>query len=239
MTVTEFGVTKGSGESFTPEFRSAVEAALASQTKWLKIDPAATGANPTTGSRAWLLQQIEDPASVLLAATWTTVDQHTEWATTDPDRDTLLPAIGKHLYQPKGDDDPAKPVILVHTEGDVFTNAGEPIPEGKRALLDSPVISVTRMYVTAGKKAEFEKALNDTKGLIEGYTSPNIVRGAWRVDKEKDAATGEDKEEYVLVAGWESREAHYAIADTDIGPKLAAFTSLLDGRDSKHYKRLL
>lgn len=237
MTVTEFGVTKSAGETFTPEFRSAVEAALASQTRWLKIDPAATGANATTGGRAWLLQQIEDPASVLLAATWTDVEQHTAWATTDPDRDTLLPAIGKHLYQPTGDDDPAKPVILVHTEGDVFT--GTPTEKGKRPLLDSPVISVTRMFVTAGKQAEFEKTFNDSKGYIEEYTAPNTLRGAWRVDKDKDAATGEDKEEFVLVAGWESREAHFAIADTDAGPKLAAFTSLLDGRESRHYRRLL
>lgn len=237
MTVTEFGVTKGAGETFTPELRSAIEAALASQTRWLGIDPAKTGANPITGDRVWLYQQIEDPASVLLAATWTNVEQHTEWATTDPDRDTLLPEIGKNLYQPKGDDDPLKPVILVHTEGDVFT--GTPVEEGKRALLDSPVISITRMFVTAGKRAEFEAAFNGAKGYIEEYTAPNTLRGSWRVDKEKDAATGEDKEEFVLVAGWESREAHYAIADTAAGPKLTAFTSLLDGRESKHYKRLL
>ncbi|KIH88347.1 hypothetical protein SPBR_07817 [Sporothrix brasiliensis 5110] len=220
MTVTEFGATKGADETFTPGFRSA--------TRWLKIDPAAKGANAMTRGRAWLLQQIEEPASVLLAATWADVEQHTTCAATDPDRDTLLPAISKHLYQPAGIDGPAKPLVLVHTEADVFTKTNT--PEGKRA---------TGIATQPRKKAEFEMAFNASKGYIEAYTAPNTVRGAWRVDKKKDAATGGDKEEYVLVAGWESRETRFAIADTDIVPKLTAFTSLLDGRESRHDRRLL
>lgn len=245
MTVTEFGVTKGSAETLTPEFRSALEAALAAQARWLKLDPgpaAATGANANakaiTGGRAWLLQQIEDPASVLLAATWADVDQHSAWAATEPDRDTLLPAIGQHLYQPKDASDPTKPVTLVHTEGDVFTGAPMETERGKTALLDSPVISVTRMFVTAGKRAAFEQAFYANKIYIEEYTAPYTLRGAWRVDKEKDGDKVE-KEEFVLVVGWASREAHLAIAKTANAAKLAAFTSLLDGRESRHYRRIL
>ncbi|KJR80744.1 uncharacterized protein SPSK_10673 [Sporothrix schenckii 1099-18] len=83
------------------------------------------------------------------------------------------------------------------------------------------------MSVTAGKKVEFEKDIQRLQGL---RTAPNT---------EKDAASSEDKEEYVLVAGWESRKMHFAIADTDIGPKLTAFTSLLEGRESRHDRRLL
>ncbi|CAK7218806.1 hypothetical protein SEUCBS140593_003677 [Sporothrix eucalyptigena] len=231
MTVTEFGVTKTSGAIITPEFRTVLENALASQTKWLKIDPAASGVNAVTGGRAWLYQQIEDPASALLAATWTDVDQHNSWAATDPERDTLLPAIGKHLHQPS-EADPTPPVILVHADGDLLSP--EATPAGKGALVDSPVISITRLFVTPGKKAEFEAALNAAKDAIAEYTAPNTLQGSWRVDKESP-----EKEEFVLVAGWESKEKHLAIAETGHLPKLAAFTSLTDGRESRHYKRLL
>ncbi|CAK7220538.1 hypothetical protein SCUCBS95973_004192 [Sporothrix curviconia] len=132
MTVTEFGVTKAAGATVTPEFRAALEDALAAQTRWLKIDPAAMGASPVTGDRAWLYQQVEDPASALMIATWTNVDQHTSWASTEPDKATIMPAIGKHLHIPS-EADPSPAVILVHTEGDHLSKAAT--PAGQTALV--------------------------------------------------------------------------------------------------------
>ncbi|CAK7230833.1 hypothetical protein SBRCBS47491_007722 [Sporothrix bragantina] len=231
MTVTEFGVTKAAGATVTPEFRAALENALAAQTRWLKIDPAATGANAVTGDRAWLYQQVEDPASALMIATWTDVDQHTSWATTEPDRETIMPAIGKHLHIPS-EADPSPTVILVHTEGDHLSKAAT--PAGQTALVDSPVISVTRFFVTPGKKAEFEAAYNDTKGDIAQFAAPHSLQGSWRVDQESP-----EKEEYVLVCGWDNKEAHLAIAQSDVAPKLGALLGLTDGHSSLHYKRLL
>ncbi|CAK7242979.1 MAG: hypothetical protein STHCBS139747_004485 [Sporothrix thermara] len=231
MTVTEFGVTKAAAETVTPQLRTALENALAAQTRWLGIDPSATGANAVTGDRAWLYQQVEDPANALMIATWTDVDQHTAWASTEPDRGTLMPAIGKHLHIPS-EADPSPTVTLVHTEGDHLSRAAT--PAGRTALLDSPVISVTRFFVMPGKRAEFDAAYNDAKHDIARFAAPFTQQGSWRVDPDEP-----EQEEFVLVCGWESREAHFAISQSEIAPKLGALMGLTSGNTSLHYKRLL
>lgn len=214
MTVTEFCVVKGAGAALTPAFRMALDNALAAQTKCLKSDLAASGLHAVTGDRAWLFQQIEDPATALVATTWADVDQHNSCA-----------ASATETY-------PTPPITLVHAEGDLLDRMAT--PAGKRALLDSPVISLTRMFVQPGKRDEFEAAYNTNKIYIEEYTAPNWVRGGWRVDKE-----GPGKDEFVLVTGWATRETHFAIAETENVSKLEAFTNLLYDKESLHYKRLL
>ncbi len=245
MTVTELGLLKGTSATFTPEFRSALETALAAQTRWLKLDAATIAAagpsGPITGGRAWLLQQIEDPGSVMMASTWTDLAQHNAWIATDPDIEAIMGPIGQHLYKPKtsgAKPDPAQAVVLVHAEGDVFTGTTE--TGDAVALLDCPIISISRMAVKAGQREAFAAAFAANKDCMENHCGgPTKVRGHWRADPETDTATDVVKDEFLSVCGWSSLEVHAAFSKHPDAARTAAFMDFVDGVETKQYRRVL
>jgi heme-degrading monooxygenase HmoA len=101
-------------------------------------------------------------------------------------------------------------------------------------LLESPVISVGRMFVKKGDRRGFEAKFEEVRGILEGYARPHQVRFGWREDVED----GAEEDEFVLVGGWDSVEQHFAFAESEGFPRYGELRELIARVDLKHYKPL-
>jgi quinol monooxygenase YgiN len=128
--------------------------------------------------------------------------------------------------------------VLLHVAGDIFgpsgSESGSGSGRGLIPLLESPVISVGRMFVEKSKKEAFAAMFEEVKGVAEKYASPHVVRYGWREDVEE----GAEEDEFVLVCGWESVEQHLAFAETEEFARYGQIREFMGRVDLKHYKRL-
>jgi quinol monooxygenase YgiN len=127
--------------------------------------------------------------------------------------------------------------VLLHVAGNIFglssSESGAGSESGLIPLLESPVISIGRMFVKKANKEAFAARFEEVKGIAEEYARPHLVRYGWREDVEDGA-----EEEFVLVAGWESVEKHLAFAETEAFARYGQIREFVARVDLKHYKRL-
>jgi hypothetical protein len=122
--------------------------------------------------------------------------------------------------------------VLFHVGGTIFGGAGasdglsESVP-----LLESPVVSVLRMFVERGEREKFDARFEDVRMGLEEYANPHLVRSGWREDVED----GADEDEFVLVWGGEAVD----VVDGKGFAEYGEFSGLAARVDLKHYKRLL
>jgi hypothetical protein len=118
--------------------------------------------------------------------------------------------------------------VLFHVGGDIFGGDGDSdTPSGSVPLLESPVISVVRMFVERGDRKRFDARFEGVRRRLEEYANPHLVRFGWREDVEE----GTQEDEFVLVWGGEGVDEHSGVVGEISGSAARV--------DLKHYKRLL
>ncbi|TEA21963.1 hypothetical protein C8034_v006083 [Colletotrichum sidae] len=258
MTVTELAILQFK-EPLTEELKELLDYCQTVQDTWvLRQKP---GLPPTRVARGTaILQQVEDPRKILLAAQWDSPQAHGEWIAS-PENQNVMAKLRPHIHV----EGPAS-VLFFHIDTAIFTDAvaaeqsgtteagGQtaeaedkvPAPteskaEGKKkaedaapSLLTAPVLSVGRFGVRTARKDEFVKKYAEAKWVVEEHSKPYPVRGGWRIEK----AT-EDLEEYIMYCGWSSVEQHKAIAEHEGFKEWAGIQEFVTGTDIWHYKRIM
>ncbi len=224
MAVTEIAILHSTSGSLTQELREGFKGSKLVQEEWIaQTFPDSPSAALVTKNAFY--EQVEDPAKILLMASWDSVAQHWQWIQGDANQQLMGSLTGK--IELEGENK----FVLFHLDTDSF---GTPAPAGLTNFLDSPVLSVSRMFIESENKEAFQRELDSGLRALEEFAKPHAVGGGWRVDKEADT-----KEEYVLLVGWDSVDRHTAFGQSPNFSKLAATRQFLTGADIKHYKRFM
>ncbi|EFQ29722.1 hypothetical protein CGRA01v4_03791 [Colletotrichum graminicola] len=246
MTVTEFALLQLK-EPLTEEFKELLDYCQTVQDTWvLRQQP---GLPPTRIDRGTaILQQVEDPSVILIAAQWDSLQAHLEWLASPENQNVmakLMPRI--HVEGPRA-------VLFFHVDAPIFatpvtppTQADGAAPEteskaeGKKkaedkppSLLTAPVLSVGRFGVRSEKKEDFTSKYDESKWVVEEAARPYPVRGGWRMEK-----ASEDHEEFVMYCGWSTVEQHKAIAQREGFKEWAGIQEFVTGTDIWHYQRIM
>ncbi|KAK3299325.1 uncharacterized protein B0H64DRAFT_439709 [Chaetomium fimeti] len=170
--------------------------------------------------------QVEDPAWLLTTARWPSVAAHWDW---------IRSAANERVMGELGPSIVAGETVLFHVAGGIFGKGrGGTGDGGLGSLLESPVISVRRIFVKRVDRAAFEAKFEEVRGILEGYARPHLVRFGWREDVED----GEDEDEFVLVCGGDSVDQHFAFAESEGFARYGELRELIARVDLKHYKPL-
>jgi heme-degrading monooxygenase HmoA len=202
---------------------------------------------PSSGSTSSPAAADDDSGATLLTAHWASTAEHGEWIASPPNQ-ALFPRIQAAL-------DPAVAVEFFHVEGvEAFTTTSSSSSEnggGGGGVLGAPVVSVVRYHVVpAGGKEAFEAAwMGDGAALarLNARAAPYAHLGGWRIEKpaRKEGEGEEDREEYVVVGGWESAEKaeQFFFSDAAEDEEKKAFEEAIAkvtvGKDVRLYKRFL
>ncbi|KAK1538052.1 hypothetical protein CPAR01_08165 [Colletotrichum paranaense] len=262
MAVTELALLQFK-EPLTEEVKELMDYCQTVQDTWvLRQKP---GLPPTRIERGTaILQQVEDPTVILLAAQWDSPQAHGEWIAS-PENQNVMAKLMPHIHI-----EGPRSVLFFHIDAPIFATLASapsetkegaaeaemdskgkqpeaPVPEeeskaeGKKkaqdeppSLLKAPVLSVGRFGVKSEKREEFVKKYAEAKWVVEESSKPFPVRGGWRIEK-----AAEDLEEYVMYCGWETVEQHKAIAEHEGFKEWAGIQEFVTGTDIWHYKRLM
>jgi heme-degrading monooxygenase HmoA len=219
MAVTELSVGHAKAGTVTPELKGIMANASKVLDAWLaKTFPSSSGINR---ARA-IFEQVEDPAKFLITLLWDSVQAHTQWHT-DPENKHTVEGLREHVDIPQ--------TVVRHVDGSLFAG---PAPEGITNMLDAPVISLGRTYIPADNKPAADAKIKEIAASLQDFSSPHDTRWAWAVDP-KD----EKMQEFVIVSGWDSIEAHLAFKKHPSYAKWQEFLDLADSTEYVHYKRFL
>ncbi|KGO65405.1 hypothetical protein PEX1_090200 [Penicillium expansum] len=164
-----------------------------------------------SGHQVTYLSQIEDPSSFYLLGGWESVEKHTgegQWLSSEVNQN-LLAQLQSSLDVS----------WMFHLDVD---------PSTSKIPLDAPVLAITRCFVEASKKDEFDAVFKAAVSHLEAYTAPFSVCGAWRIDKE-----GED-EEFVLFSGWNKVQDHVAFGESGASKEFGKIKALMKDAEGKH-----
>ena len=215
MTVTELSIIHLKAP-VTPEFKALCEKAQAIR------DAALPGTSRSRGSAAF--EQIEDPTVLLVTSQWGAPADHLAQVATETNTETTA-AFMEYMHV-EGEKAPAS----FHIEGILFDAA-----EDSPSLLDSPVISVSRLSIPSAKKQEFIDKFSAARDQLAKALAPNPMKSGWRIEK-----ASEDLEELVAITGWESFEKSEKFRESGgpagLAPDMAELVSNLD---RKNYKRFM
>ncbi|KAJ5513270.1 Dimeric alpha-beta barrel [Penicillium fimorum] len=156
-----------------------------------------------SGHQATYLHQIEGPESFYLLGRWESIEKHTaggQWASSVANQDLHAKL--------KGSLDPSTSKIT----------------------LEAPVMAVTRCFVEASKKSEFDAVFNVGVADLNASTAPFTSCSAWRIDKE-----GED-EEFVLFSGWNQVQDHFDFAGSEVSKEFRKIQAPMKDADVKHVR---
>ncbi|KAJ5190945.1 uncharacterized protein N7498_009930 [Penicillium cinerascens] len=156
-------------------------------------------------------RQIEHSNYFYIFGGWKTIAEHNgEWIKSETNQ--------KLLTELKDDVDVE---WMFHVETDPSTSS---IP------LDAPVIAVSRYFVEAAQKAEFDNAFKNDAPNLGAHIAPFTYSGGWRIDKEGD------DEEFVLFSGWNKTEDHFGFAETEGFKEFAKIKSIIKGAEIKQVR---
>jgi heme-degrading monooxygenase HmoA len=215
MGVTEIAILQSVTTTVTDELRRLLNEAQAVQDKWCADNYESSPTNRGTG----MFEQIEDPAKILVTAQWDSVAAHWEWIGSDENK-AIMGDLGSHI---KADD-----FLLCHLDAEVFSL---PPGQGETSLLDSPVISVGIISVNKNDEEDFSRKFDEVKGILQDFARPHLARWGWVVDGTTD--------QFILVCGWDSVEAHGTFANSPGFSKYSEMRSFTSDLDIKHYKRFM
>ncbi|KAJ5189508.1 Dimeric alpha-beta barrel [Penicillium cf. griseofulvum] len=163
-----------------------------------------------SGHQVTYLRQIEDPESFYLLGGWESIEKHKEGGHSEANQN--LHAKVKENFDISW---------MFHLDLD---------PSTSKIPLDAPIIAITRCFVEASKKDEFDAVFKVGVADLNAYTAPFTSRGAWRIDKE-----GED-EEFVLFSGWNQVQDHFDFAGSEVSKEFRKTQALMKGAEVKHVR---
>ncbi|KAK4239646.1 hypothetical protein C8A03DRAFT_13982 [Achaetomium macrosporum] len=230
MTVTEFAILRLKEPTpLNDSVRAILVSAMRLQEEWHAAAFPNSPAAAVDRAAVWFTQ-IEDPSRIMTTARWESVEAHWNWIRSEGNTRTMA-ALEEHIIP--------QDTVLFHVGYPgvdwigIFGRRSGMAQCGLVQLLDSPVISVERMFVKRENKEAFDAELGKALGFLQDYARPNLVQSAWRQDLEDGA-----EEELVVVCGWDSVEQHLAFADSPEFSKYSEIQRFVSGVDLKHYKRL-
>jgi hypothetical protein len=144
-----------------------------------------------------LLSQVDDPSYIYLIGGWDSVAHHWEdWIPSATNQEVMNLIKDEIEFQ-----------WLLHVDIDAKENA-------ERTPLNATTVRIRRFFVKSGMKQSFEEAFNTAKHRFKlaAFPNPTPLCAGWRVDKEKDQGSDEEKDEFV---GWNGIAHHESFADTD------------------------
>ncbi|KAK1995845.1 hypothetical protein LX36DRAFT_659196 [Colletotrichum falcatum] len=267
MTVTEFALLQFK-EPLTEELKELMDYCQTVQDTWvLRQEP---GLPPTRIERGTaILQQVEDPSVVLIAAQWDSPQAHGEWIAS-PENQNVMAKLMPHINVegPRG-------VLFFHIDAPIFVTPvtqadGEHAGDGDGAAAEAggkgkEPETLATAAPGAENKAGVKKAEDEPPSLL---TAPVLSVGRFGVRSEKkegflskyaeakwvveEAArpypvrggwrierAAEDLEEFVMYCGWSTVEQHKAIAQHDGFKEWAGIQEFVTGTDIWHYQRIL
>ncbi|GLI76353.1 hypothetical protein PoHVEF18_004625 [Penicillium ochrochloron] len=155
------------------------------------------------------VRQIEDPGLVYLLGGWASVAEHFgDWITSEPNQRLLAQlkdSIGIEW--------------LFHLDID---------PSMHSIPLNAPVLGISRYFVEASKKDEFDSIFKAGARHLGEYTAPYSYAGGWRIDKE-----GGD-EEFVLFSGWNKVKDYSGFADSDAFEEFGKIEGAIKGAEIRY-----
>lgn len=89
-----------------------------------------------------------------------------------------------------------------HLDQDIFVDKSPSNP----ILKPAPTVAIGRHFVSKEKRDLFIQKFSEVQSLLEDYTHPYQLCRGWRIEKES-----EDKEEFVLLSGWENVDHQYVL----------------------------
>ncbi|KAL2023876.1 hypothetical protein VTK56DRAFT_653 [Thermocarpiscus australiensis] len=228
MPVTEFAILRLKATPPDNEVHDLLTSAMRLQDEWHAAHFPGLPSSASDRAAAWF-EQIEDPTQILTTAKWASVAAHWDWIRSDANTGVMA-ALDGHIV--------AGDTVLFHVDADIFGGGPEAAgnaPSGSVPLLQSPVISVSRMFVASRDKEAFAALFGEVRGVLEEYASPGSVGFGWREDLEARA----EEEEFVVVCGWESVEKHLGFARAPGYSRFNEIQQFVARADIKHYKRFL
>ncbi len=235
MPVTEFALLHLSHSPPYPPLLSTLASAMRLQTAWHAARFPQQPSSAAARAAVWFVQA-ENPARLLTTARWASTAAHWEWIRSEENAGVMAGLVD-------GGEIVGEDTVLWHVEGDLFGGGedgagGDGAEEegvGGSPLLQSPVISVSRIFVAREKREAFAARFGEVKGILEGYAGGSeLVRYGWRDDGDE----GVEEDEFVLVCGWESIEKHFGFPEC---PRFAEFDTiqeLISRVDLNHYRPL-
>ncbi|KAL2197426.1 hypothetical protein P885DRAFT_77115 [Corynascus similis CBS 632.67] len=221
MPVTEFALLHLT-TTFPPlpdPVRTSLAAAMRLQDSWHATAFPSLPSSAAARASVWFCQ-VEDPSWLMTTAKWDSVAAHWDWIRSEENQ-AVMGQLGEAKSIIPQD------TVLFHVGGEIFSGTSN------AALLESPVISVERMFIPRADRGSFEAKFLEVNWILEGYAGPDLVRFGWREDIDKSL----EEEEFVLVCGWESIERHVAFAESQGYARYGEIRNLLARVDVKHYKR--
>ncbi|KAJ0307572.1 hypothetical protein COL5a_000430 [Colletotrichum fioriniae] len=263
MAVTELALLQFKGP-LTEEVKELMDYCQTVQDTWvLRQKP---GLPPTRIERGTaILQQVEDPTVVLLAAQWDSPQAHGEWIAS-PENQNVMAKLMPHIHI-----EGPRSVLFFHIDAPVFAKSTSAPPETKEGAAEAETDSkgkqpeATVPEVEESKVEGKKKAQDEPPSLL---TAPVLSVGRFGVKSEKKEEfvkkyaeakwiveesskpfpvrggwriekAAEDLEEYVMYCGWETVEQHKAIAEHEGFKEWAGIQEFVTGTDIWHYKRLM
>ncbi|KAJ5669807.1 hypothetical protein N7462_010877 [Penicillium macrosclerotiorum] len=200
MPVTELALLRLKTQEPSASLKNSLHEAREAQTKWSKYP-------------VRFYRQVEDSAYFYLSGGWNSVEAHCgEWIISETNQ--------KALGQLKDDIDIE---WMFHLDID-------PSTFNSKIPYNAPVIAISRYFVEANRKTEFDSIMKAGVPHLERYTTPFTYSGGWRIDKE-----GED-EEFVLFSGWNKVEDHFGFASSEAFEEFGKIKNALKGADIKHVR---
>jgi heme-degrading monooxygenase HmoA len=220
MAVTEIAILHAKAGEVDGSLRKKLQAAQSIQDTWHASNfPNSPSSAADRG--AAMFQQVEDPANILITAQWDSVAAHWQWIRSDENKSTMEDLSDQITSE--GMDG----VVLIHLNAELFS---QPAPARAVHLLDSPVISIGRLRVN--DKEALAAKWCEVEGILKDFLTPHLVRTGWREDKGAN-----DKDEFVLVCGWESVAQHAEFRESPGWAKYSEITKLVAEADIRHYRR--
>lgn len=224
MPVTEFALLPLNSSAITPSLTTKLQTSLS------VLQTAST-------YPFHVYRQLENPSLLYLLGSWTSVSAHYAFLPS-PENAALLETLKDDVVigVQGEEEDEGKGIRMFHLECDLFGQA----KDGKRGVLEAPVVAVTRSFVKSNNREAFDKRFEGVKVLLEELSGEYAFMGGWRIEKQKvsdDEKGGEgEREEWVMFSGWKSLEEHNKLAHPKVGDKFKAVLEWVEGIEVRHFK---
>jgi len=175
------------------------------------LDTSKRTAQAYTDSPFEFFSQIEDPSVIYIIAEWESPESHMEGSIPKPANQELLTMLGD-LVDFKS---------LFH------------IDEVRGSLpWHAPIISIQREFVKDGQREAYGRIFDVVEPYIRQSDAPHSYLHGWRMERRSN------KDEAVLISGWEDVAAYQAFAETSKSNQFARLQGFVDRSETTHAKRL-
>ncbi|KAE8374532.1 hypothetical protein BDV26DRAFT_269797 [Aspergillus bertholletiae] len=175
----------------------------------------------------YLFAQIEDPSYIYLLGGWSSVSAHMDDWIPSSTNQSLFTSLKEKLDL----------VYMIHIGIDPAELGVFRLPtgrSGKIPMVDAPVITIGRYFLSTGQKEAFLNRFEKTQRHLDAYIAPKTLKGGMRVEPRDQTDDGVEKEEFVLFSGWGEVQDHLRFAKSSGLREFSQIKDFLEGTEIKH-----